>query len=216
MALGRGGFNLADYNYNEVNKLPEIIRELRDLDKYRVEVGVLLDVGGKGLAFLQMIATVNEFGAQIKAKNGGSLAIPTELAKGKRPADFGNKLFVPKGKNVLAMSNGDGLDVYFILVKSVNIPERSFLRTAIDNHLNKLTDLVAHGIQEIVAGNMTALELYKRLGNALTIRIKANIVKKMKPHNAPLTIANKGKDNPLIDTGSLLKSISYRVVSNEI
>lgn len=207
---------MADYNYNEVNKLPEIIRELRDLDKYRVEVGVLLDVGGKGLAFLQMIATVNEFGAQIKAKNGRSLAIPTKLAKGKRPADFGNKLFVPKGKNVLAMSNGDGLDVYFILVKSVNIPERSFLRTAIDNHLNKLTDLVAHGIQEIVAGNMTALELYKRLGNELTIRIKANIVKKMKPHNAPLTIANKGKDNPLIDTGSLLKSISYRVVSNEI
>ncbi|WP_333604316.1 hypothetical protein [Lactobacillus acetotolerans] len=207
---------MADYNYNEVNKLPEIIRELRDLDKYRVEAGVLLDVGGKGLVFLQMIATVNEFGTQIKAKNGGSLAIPTKLAKGKRPADFGNKLFIPKGKSVLAMSNGTGLDVYFILRKSVNIPERSFLRTAIDNHLDKLTDLVAHGIQEIIAGNMTAMELYKRLGDALKLRIKANIVEKMNPHNAPLTIANKGKDDPLVDTGSLLKSISYRVISNEI
>ncbi len=216
MVLERGGFNLADYNYNEVNKLPEIIRELRDLDKYRVEAGVLLDVGGKGLVFLQMIATVNEFGTQIKAKNGGSLAIPTKLAKGKRPADFGNKLFIPKGKSVLAMSNGTGLDVYFILRKSVNIPERSFLRTAIDNHLDKLTDLVAHGIQEIIAGNMTAMELYKRLGDALKLRIKANIVEKMNPHNAPLTIANKGKDDPLVDTGSLLKSISYRVISNEI
>ena len=43
-------------------------------------------------------------------------------------------------------------------------------------------------------------------------RMKAEIVRLKVPHNAPVTVAIKGFDDPLIDTGALRDAIDYRIV----
>ena len=75
MDIQGGELNLAEL-FSDDNNFPKIKEELRALNHYRVEVGVMTPVGNKSLAFLQMIATVNEFGAEIYPKNGPYLVIP--------------------------------------------------------------------------------------------------------------------------------------------
>ncbi|MFT8742127.1 hypothetical protein [Lentilactobacillus hilgardii] len=198
---------------SDENHIPEIMASLRELNHYLVEAGVLLDVGNKGLEFLQMIATVNEFGADITPIHGAWLTIPTKLGLHHKASDFGNKLFKPKGKNVLAMNNNNGgLDIYFILVKHVHTPERSFLRDGVDDYMWSIFDSVEDDLNRIMNRELTPRELYEHIGLKLKGYIKDNIVLKVNPSNAPLTIANKGKDDPLVDTGTMLRSISYRVI----
>ena len=63
-----------------------------------------------------------------------------------------------------------------------------------------------------MSGDMTARELYEAVGLLIEQRIKDEIVLKTSPHNAALTIENKGKDDPLVDTGALHKSIGVKVI----
>ena len=199
-------------DFEEENHISEIKDALREVSQLAVEVGVILDVGSKGIEFLQMIATANEFGTDITPKNSRYLAIPTKLGLGHSPRDF-KGLFVPKGKHVLAKSNNNGgLDIYFILKSHVRIPERSFLRSGLDDNMYKMADLVEENLQRVFNLEMSPQDMYERLGRQLADYIKIEIRLKMSPKNAPLTIANKGKDDPLVDKGSLLNSISYRVV----
>lgn len=180
MGTADGGLNLAEL-FSDDNNFPKIKEELRSLNRYRVEVGVMVPVGNKSLAFLQMIATVNEFGAEIYPKNGPYLVVPMK-------------------------------DGTFRRLKHVKIPERSFLRDGIDMGMSKIQETVEDGLSAIFNGRMTARELYEEVGLLIKQRIKDEIVLKTLPHNAPLTIENKGKDDPLVDTGALHSSIDFKVV----
>ena len=198
--------------FEEVNNIQEIKDRLKEVGKYAVEVGVLINTSSKGIEFLQMIATANEFGADIRPKNATWLTIPTKLGLGHKASDF-TGLFKPKGKNVLAKSNGNGgLDIYFILSKHVRIPERSFLRDGFDNNAYKISDLLDNYLQRVFNLELSPYDMYERIGIEIAKYIREEIRLKMTPPNAAITIANKGSDKPLIDTGELLNSISYRVI----
>lgn len=180
MDIQVGGLNLDDL-FSDDNRFPEIKEEFRKLNHYMVEVGVMKPVGNKSLAFLQMIATVNEFGAEIYPKNGPYLVIP--------------------------MKDGS-----FYKLKHVKIPERSFLRDGIDLGMFRINELVERDLSRIMNSELTAYELYEDVGQLIQQRIKDEIVLKTSPHNADLTIENKGKDDPLVDTGALHKSIGVKVI----
>ncbi|EHL96599.1 hypothetical protein HMPREF9103_02339 [Lentilactobacillus parafarraginis F0439] len=180
MDIQGGELNLAEL-FSDDNNFPKIKEELRSLNRYRVEVGVMVPVGNKSLAFLQMIATVNEFGAEIYPKNGPYLIVPMR-------------------------------DGTFYKLKHVKIPERSFLRDGVDLGMHKIVSCVEDGLAGIMSGDMTARELYEAVGLLIEQRIKDEIVLKTSPHNAALTIENKGKDDPLVDTGALHKSIGVKVI----
>lgn len=199
-------------DFTEENHINEIKDAFDEVSNFAVEVGVILDSGDKGIEFLQMIATANEFGVDITPKNSRYLAIPTKLGLGHKPRDIPG-LFVPKGKRVLAKSNNNGgLDVYFILKTHVKIPERSFLRAGFDNNAGTIMELVEDYLQRIFEQEMSARDMYERIGRKIADYIKTEIRLKVSPRNAPLTIVNKGKDDPLVDKGNLLNSISYEVV----
>ena len=51
----------------------------------------------------------------------------------------------------------------------------------------------------------------RSLGEVITGDVKAAIAAWTTPPNSPATIVRKGGNTPLRDTGSLLKSITYRV-----
>jgi hypothetical protein len=183
-------------------------KELRKANKLACEIGVFSD----GDSFLSMLAQVHEYGATIEAK-GQYLTIPTPAAGGRSARDFGPELFKPKGKDVLAVARGGGqIEVMFILKKSVEIPERSFIRETFDKKNREWSAFLDRQMDGIIEGRLTADQALERLGQRMVADVQETLTKLRTPANAPITIANKGSSNPLIDTGRLRQSITYKVV----
>lgn len=164
------------------NHIPEIKHQLELLNHYQLRVGVFVSTGDKSVAFLQMIAVVNEYGAHIKPVKGPYLAVPNKKTGG----------------------------IY--LLKEVTIPPRPFMVPALDANINDYVQQIKCDLNLIMWRRLTAKELYKRLGRSIKAHIQHNIQVQNDPKNAPLTVENKGKNDPLVDTGSLLRSISWKVV----
>ncbi len=184
-------------------------KELKKANKHSVEIGVF----GSDDSFLAMLANVHEYGVTIKP-HGQWLTIPTKAAGGRTARDFGRELFRPHGKNVLAVSRGNGqIEVMFILKKSVTIPERSFIRSTFDERNAEWSRFFDDQLQLLIAGRLTADQVFDRLGQKMVADVQDKIRKISSPANAAITRENKGSSNPLVDTGRLSQAISYKVVS---
>ena len=89
------------------------------------------------------------------------------------------------------------------------IPSRPFMRNAMDNNQTVLfkTQLQMYG--EVIAGTKSVYEALAVIGEVATTKIKKEIRNLKFPPNAPSTIARKKSDNPLIDQGQLVQSITH-------
>lgn len=189
-----------------------LYRELAELDRYSIEIGIF----GSDDSFYAMIANVHEFGMTIKAKNK-YLSIPTKEAGDRKPSEIPG-LFQPKGKNVLAVADKtaeNGIKVMFILKESVNIPERSFIRSTFDEKNDEWMDFLEKQIEKLCELEIDAQTVFKRLGARIAGDIQDKIRDIRTPPNAPLTIENKGSDNPLIDTGGLRMHVTWKLVRDD-
>jgi len=95
---------------------------------------------------------------------------------------------------------------------SINIPERSFLRSTFDEKSGKWFDFVNKQIPKLLNGSMNARTICERLGAKMVGDVQKKLTELSDPANAPSTIAQKGSSNPLIDTGGLRARITYKVV----
>lgn len=181
---------------------PKVKAEILKLTHTRIVAGVPLHD-----SYLQMIASVNENGAVITPKRQW-LTIPTAAA-GTRKASEIPGLFKPKGKNVLAVSTDGTLTVMFILKKSVTIPPRPFIWTTRQKNRAKYARMVKEGVIDIIRGKTTAEIVQHKLARTMTNDIRMVIRDFFEPANAPLTIEHKGQNNPLMDTGKLIGSITW-------
>ncbi|WP_047021409.1 hypothetical protein [Levilactobacillus brevis] len=196
----------------DFDRIPDVEREMAELNHLQLQVGIF----GEDGSFMQMIASANEYGADIEPKNGKWLTIPTENApKGAKARDI-EGLFRPKDKNILAVSDGKGgLIPMFYLVKKVHIPERSFIRSTFDENVDDWVEYLVDQVIELGMGDsgITARKIMESLGN----RIQRSIVQKIRsiesPANSPITIARKGSSSPLEDTGHLIDAVRYKVVN---
>lgn len=196
----------------DFDRIPDVEREMAELSHLQLQVGIF----GEDGSFMQMIASANEYGADIEPKNGKWLTIPTENApKGAKARDI-EGLFRPKDKNILAVSDGKGgLIPMFYLVKKVHIPERSFIRSTFDENVDDWVEYLVDQVIELGMGDsgITARKIMESLGN----RIQRSIVQKIRsiesPANSPITIARKGSNSPLEDTGHLIDAVRYKVVN---
>ncbi|EPN0951659.1 TPA: hypothetical protein ACGRJM_000465 [Listeria monocytogenes] len=186
------------------------IRELDQLDRYSLQIGLF----GEDDSFIQMIAGVHEFGLTIRPK-GKYLTIPTPEAGDRRARDIPG-LFKPRGKNILAVAGPDGkLTVMFYLKKEVNIPERSFLRSTFDEKSNKWGELFEGWIDDIIHGKLSAEQVYNRLGAKIVDDIQMKIVEIQTPAKSAATLArNPRKNNPLIVTGKMKNSVTWKVMKS--
>ena len=192
---------------NDFSGMKRIENELEKLNKKSLQIGIF----GEDDSFMAMIAGVNEFGATIRPKKQ-YLTIPTPEAKGRKARDIPG-LFKPKGKKILAVSDGNkGLKVMFYLVKEVNIPERSFLRSTFDEKEGEWQEFFANQIDSLISGSATANSIYSQLGARIASDIQKKIKETSRPSNAAATVANKGTNNPLINTGRLRQSVTWKVV----
>lgn len=95
---------------------------------------------------------------------------------------------------------------------SQGIPERSFLRSAIIEGQDKLSDEVANGLRAYMRqGKAVDLVFLNNIGMFASNLVKLKIVNGPFKPLADITVKRKGSSKPLIDTGALRQAITWVV-----
>ena len=95
------------------------------------------------------------------------------------------------------------------------IPPRAFMRQTSDNHKKEWMWKFREYLVKVLDGKMTFEQAMERLGLTIQGDVKETISTFSEPHNSPMTIAMKGKDTPLRNTGIMLATVDYEVETNE-
>lgn len=201
-------------------EMARIKREIAALRGLTVHVGIMGDAG----ADLLMIAGVHEYGATIHAKNVKHLAIPltAEAKDAGSPRSFSDLEFIPispgygylvrekpeaKGKAY----DPDNYDWLYMLVESVEIPERSFIRASFDNGGDTLEKLCKEAVDGIIRKGWTAQEAADYVGKWAVEMTREYFNTKLSPAKSVTTLRTTTQYQPLFDSGRLYNSITYRV-----
>lgn len=162
------------------------------------------------------LASIHEYGCDIKPKNVSYLTVPiSPKAKSKKADDFPEIFFVEatSGEKFLAIPKGkDDMEVLFWLTKSVQIPERAFLRKGYDDNIDDVLKQARRIIPLVIEGEESADYLYKTVGELMSGKIKTYARNLTAPPNSGATTATKKSNNPLVDTGGMINSIDFEVV----
>ncbi|MBD1228380.1 hypothetical protein [Xenorhabdus griffiniae] len=96
-----------------------------------------------------------------------------------------------------------------------HIPERSFLRSTVDENKEKAANLLANSIRETLLTDGDKTAPFALVGGKMAGEVKRKIQAGIDPALNPKTIERKGSSKPLIDTGQLVQSITYEVREDE-
>jgi phage gpG-like protein len=96
-----------------------------------------------------------------------------------------------------------------------HIPERSFLRSTVEENKEKAAAFLAKNILETLLTDGDKTTPFALLGEKMAGEVKRKIQTGIDPALNPKTIERKGSSKPLIDTGQLLQSITYEVREND-
>lgn len=100
-------------------------------------------------------------------------------------------------------------------VPAQNIPTRPAIRVGFMTPIKSgLYDkLFVESMQRIAEGKSTFKQEYERIGTKAKVDLKKAVADWDTPPNAPFTVAEKGFNNPLIDSGLLYDSIDSKVAN---
>lgn len=93
-----------------------------------------------------------------------------------------------------------------------HVPERSFLRSTVDENRDRYASLLTVAARAALDGTRVETA-FGRVGLVVTGDVQEQIRDLRMPPNAPSTIAKKGSDNPLIDSGRMRQSIDFEVIT---
>ncbi len=99
----------------------------------------------------------------------------------------------------------------FMLVKSVDIPERSFIRASYDTGRSTLGGICRDAVDGIVREGWTAREAADFIGKWALEMTRDYFNTKLTPPKSETTKLTSTQEQPLFDTGRLFRSITYRV-----
>ncbi len=199
------------------NNIPRLRRVLNELGKKTIKVGVFgsdnYEYGND--ADLVTIARVHEYGMTIRPREAQWLTIPLiPDAKGKRARDFELFFYQPDGEDyaLLARERGNGdIENVFLLLKSVEIPERSFIRTGFDQNVDEITDKIEDMLNDVIALRVDPDTFADEIGREFAGLIQKHTKRLSTPPNSSITSNVKQSSNPLNDTGNLIRSIRHEV-----
>lgn len=163
---------------------PNFLKIAKEFD-YLNKYQVAVGFFGEDDALLLEIVRANEHGADIKPKKHKYLYVPYKMKNGKT-----------------------GL----YKLKAVHIPARPFIKLAWHDNADKYKKMILKGLDDIANGKITARKLLNELGSESVADIRKSAISLNIPENAPLTIANKGSRNPLVDTGELERKVTYKII----
>lgn len=94
------------------------------------------------------------------------------------------------------------------------IPERSFLRSTYDENFEKISNDMKEYIGEIANKRLTVKKALGKIGFEMSEKTKNKIrdPNAIAPPNAESTVKAKKFNNPLFDSGHLMRSIDFEVV----
>lgn len=94
---------------------------------------------------------------------------------------------------------------------SGSIPERSFMRSTIQDKKKAIISLQKKLLKKLVKGEMKTEIAFGLLGEFVADAIHLKIIAIKSPPNTPETILRKGSSNPLIADKHLANSITFEV-----
>lgn len=184
-------------------KITDSRQEWDDLVKGAKEIkkrkpSVKIGLFGKQGSELVIQGAANEFGATINHPGGTSFGYRTETQ-----ARQGKVRFLAKGEGFMEI----GVTGPHV----IKIPERSFLRSAVAENKDKITNAVGNQYIRFVGANVSLSKALNIIGLLVTNLVKAKIRKGPFKPNAPSTIKAKKSSRPLIDTGRMRQSITHEL-----
>ncbi|MBE6666811.1 MAG: hypothetical protein E7607_00680 [Ruminococcaceae bacterium] len=90
-------------------------------------------------------------------------------------------------------------------------PSRPFLAMSVDDNADKINAFLKGQLKLLAQGRTTAEGILKAIGVFQKGLIQEKIKSGDFEPNAPSTIAKKGSDKPLIDTGTMRQSVNFAV-----
>jgi hypothetical protein len=108
----------------------------------------------------------------------------------------------PDGKRIgmVATANEYG-------VPENNVPPRPFMRDTVITRKPKWLKIV----KEVLTESLDVDRTFRILGDVIADDVSQMITAYAKPENAPSTIAKKGFNDPLVDTGLMRDSVGWKV-----
>lgn len=92
------------------------------------------------------------------------------------------------------------------------IPSRDFMKTTAVTYEADMAEKMETFINPVFANKRTIRQALTAVGNIYTRRTKDVIKNFSTPKNARLTISIKGKDDPLVHHGKMMKAVKFKVV----
>ena len=94
----------------------------------------------------------------------------------------------------------------------INVPSRSFIRAGFDENINKIQRQAENLLDGVLAFRIDVKAFYEALGGVCVTLFQQFLTELQQPALKEETVIRKGSSNPLIDTGRLRSSITWRVV----
>ena len=160
-----------------IDRVVEYRRVMAKLQNSVIRIGIF----GQGDAKILLIATVNEFGANINVTD--------------------------RMRNYL---RSQGLFLKDSTTQ-IRIPERSFIRTGFEKNRERLKQSIEEDLIRVLTLDMDVNVFLNKVGNFAVGLIQKYLRDLREPPNHPFTIEQKGSSNPLIDTGALISRITYKI-----
>ncbi len=94
----------------------------------------------------------------------------------------------------------------------ITIPERSYMRAGWDSKQADIDKKVQYYLGQVIDGKIDAYTFFNIIGEQVSSYLQEYLVALSAPPLAQSTIDRKGSSNPLVDTGRLGDSITFKVV----
>ena len=94
---------------------------------------------------------------------------------------------------------------------NIKIPERAFIRRGYDRRKANILKFAESRIIDVYNFRISGEQYLNGLGEYVTGQIRDFLTRMRTPPNHPYTIEKKGSSNPLINTGRLRESITFKI-----
>ena len=183
------------------NTIDQLRRELEELtaDNY-VTIGIHEDAGNHESDDITnaSLGAIHEFGADINHPGGTSYGFASKAAAERNEVRF--------------LKSGSGYAELGVTgPHTVNIPARPWLNPGVNAGNEEYLKIIERALDNGETLN-TALE---RVGVVAVGMVQKYMTELKTPPNAPSTIKAKGSSNPLIDSGALRQSVTFKVSSTK-